>query len=200
MCNIDNSNFISVQSCALLITKPPSVKLTMAASKEAPIDLTSCPICVETFNSPKYLHCLHSFCEGCLQTFIDSALRTNSASKGINCPVCRAFVQKPDSVTSVKWAKEFPSNHLLVSIIDMNKAKSETRCCNACERDGESVTATSWCLNCCESLCAACVRYHRRHKQSSQHKVIDIGDIKDIESHIQETDIYCREHPEDVKS
>ena len=169
----------------------------MAASKEAQMDLTSCPICFETFNFPKYLPCLHSFCEGCLQTFIDSSFRVNSASKGISCPVCRAFVQKPDSVTSDKWAKEFPSNHLLVSIIDMNKAKTESRCCNACARDSESVAATSWCVNCCESLCAACVRYHRRHKQSSQHKVIDIVDIKDIESSLQQTDIFCSEHPEE---
>ena len=167
----------------------------MAASKEAQMDLTSCPICFETFNSPKYLPCLHSFCEGCLQTYIDSAFRVNSASNGINCPVCRAFVQKPDSVDPDKWAKEFPSNHLLVSIIDTNKAKAESRCCNACARDGESITATSWCVNCCETLCEACVRYHRRHKQSSQHKVIDIADIKDIESHIQQTDLYCHEHP-----
>ena len=146
-------NFISVQSCALFITKPPSVILTMAASIEVEVDLTSCPICFETFKSPKYLPCLHSFCEGCLQTYIDSSSRVNTASNGINCPVCRAFVQKPDSVTSGKWAKEFPSNHLLVSIIDMNKAKAESRCCNACARDGESVTAKSWCVNCCESLC-----------------------------------------------
>ena len=169
----------------------------MAASKEVEVDLTSCAICFETFNSPKYLPCLHSFCEGCLLTYIDSAFQVNSASNGINCPVCRTFVPKPDNIEADKWAKEFPSNHLLVSIIDLNKAKAESRCCNACERDGESVNATSWCVNCVESLCEACVRYHRRHKQSSQHKVIDIGDIKGIESPIQETDIYCREHPEE---
>ena len=70
----------------------------MAASKEAQVDiLTSCPICFETFKSPKYLPCLHSFCAGCLQTYITSAFRVNSVCKGIDCPVCRAFVQKLDS-------------------------------------------------------------------------------------------------------
>ena len=32
-------------------------------------ELTSCPICLETFTRPKFLQCLHSFCEGCISTF-----------------------------------------------------------------------------------------------------------------------------------
>ena len=172
-----------------------SCEIFNKSSKEAQVEiLTSCSICFETFNIPKYLPCLHSFCAGCLQTYITSAFRVNSACKGIDCPVCRTFVQKPDSVNVEEWAKDFPSNHLLVSIIDMNKAKSESRCCNSCSRADKTVNATSWCVNCCEMLCETCTQYHRIHKQSSQHKVIDIADIKDIESPLQHTDMYCHEH------
>ena len=167
----------------------------MATPIEAGVNITSCPICFETFNNPKYLPCLHSFCEGCLQSYITSAFKVNSDSKGINCPMCRAFVQKPESVDDDDWAKAFPSNHLLVSIIDINKAKSGSQSCKACARDNETTTATSWCVNCCESLCESCVRHHRRNKQTYQHKIDDIANLmKDTGSSLQQVDLNCTEH------
>ena len=78
----------------------------------------------------------------------------------------------------------------------MNKAKTESRCCNACARDGETVSATSWCVNCCESLCEGCTKYHHKHKQSSLHKVISIADLEESATVLQNSDIYCIEHPE----
>ena len=166
----------------------------MAMSKEVQVDITSCPICFETFNIPKYLPCLHSFCEGCLQTYITSAFRVNSVCNGINCPVCRAFVQKPESAAADKWAKEFPSNHLLISIIDIENAKAETRRCNACARENETASAKSWCMNCCEALCESCERTHRKLKHTSQHKVFDIDKMPESSSTLQTAETYCNEH------
>ena len=166
----------------------------MAMSKETQVDITSCPICFETFNIPKYLPCLHSFCEGCLQTYITSAFRANSDCNWINCPVCRAFVQKQDSVTSENWAKEFPSNHLLISIIDIENVKAETRLCKACKRENETASAQSWCVNCCEALCESCERTHRKLKQTSQHKVFDLENIPDSSSTLRTAEIFCNEH------
>ena len=168
----------------------------MAMSKEAQVDITSCPICFETFNTPKYLPCLHSFCEGCLQTYITSAFRVNSACNGINCPVCRNFVHKPQSVEDDKWAKVLPSNHLLVSIIDINNAKTETQNCNACARENETASAKSCCVNCSEALCESCVRSHRKLKFASLHKVIDIGDLYESGSTLQKAELYCNDHPD----
>ena len=173
----------------------------MASSNDTEVNLTACPICFETFTSPKYLPCLHSFCEVCLQTYISSTFRINSDLKGINCPVCREYVVKPDKVAECKWAKEIPLNHLLVSIIDIEKAKTESQRCNACARDYENVTANSWCVNCSEALCEMCEKHHRKLKHTSQHRVVHIENIKQSDMKLESADLYCSEHPnEQVKA
>lgn len=44
----------------------------------------SCPVCCEIFQDPVVLHCSHSVCKVCLQTFWNT--------KGLrNCPVCRSL-------------------------------------------------------------------------------------------------------------
>ncbi|XP_063436829.1 uncharacterized protein LOC134718265 [Mytilus trossulus] len=48
-------------------------------------DLLTCSICLETFKDPKYLPCLHTFCEACIHTYINS---TDNEEKptGFKCP------------------------------------------------------------------------------------------------------------------
>ena len=36
-------------------------------------DLLTCTICLETLKVPKYLPCLHTFCETCIHTYITSS-------------------------------------------------------------------------------------------------------------------------------
>ena len=170
----------------------------MATSKEE--DFTACPICYETFCVPKTLPCLHNLCEGCLQKYITSTVQKNSVCSGIHCPVCRDFVPKPGSTDADKWAKEFPSNHLLVNIIDTYNAKSESRIaesrqCNACARERETVQASSLCTDCCEALCVSCARHHRKQKQSIMHRITDIVKINEPEMPSQSIDFYCTIHP-----
>ena len=164
--------------------------------REAQVDITTCSICFETFNIPKCLPCLHNFCQGCLQTYMKSAFRNDSDAKGIHCPVCRDFVQKPEKSNVETWAAELPGNHLLVSIIDMNKTKDESTCCNACQRQSKSEKAKSWCINCGEAMCETCERYHYNLKLGTLQKVIPIDQLGTSGSPLQSLDIYCSVHPE----
>lgn len=84
-------------------------------------ELTICPICIEVFKSPKYLPCLHTFCQSCLCIFIKSAVNSDPSvlSTGFNCPVCWTFVPSPGSVTSPEdWANQLPGNHLINTLMD----------------------------------------------------------------------------------
>ena len=168
----------------------------MAASSDTQLDITTCSICFETFKVRKYLPCLHNFCQGCLQTYITSAFRNDSDAKGIKCPVCRNFVCMPDSSNVDSWAAEFPGNHLLVSIIDMNISKEENRKCNACLRENKTEAAQSWCVNCSEALCETCNHYHRKLKLGVLHKVIPVEKMGTSDSPLQGADLYCSDHPE----
>ena len=169
----------------------------MAASSEAQLDITACSICFESFNIPKYLPCLHNFCQGCLQIYITSAFRNDSDVNGIHCPVCRDFVKKPDSSNVDSWAAEFPGNHLLVSIIDINKSEEEHRCCQPCKRKNRTENATSWCENCSEALCETCEDYHGIMKILKSHKVIPIEKLGTSESPLQRAEMYCTDHPDE---
>ncbi|XP_033761117.1 tripartite motif-containing protein 2-like [Pecten maximus] len=42
------------------------------ATVSDPDDFTVCSICLQTFTSPKFLPCLHTFCEHCLQGWIEA--------------------------------------------------------------------------------------------------------------------------------
>ena len=170
----------------------------MALSKEAQVDITLCSICLETFTAPKYLPCLHTFCEGCLSSYTTSVFRANSDAKGINCPICRDFVSKPDDRSVDEWATEFPVNHLLVSIIDISKTTRGERICDACSRENETETSFSWCINCGEALCRACERSHRRNKTSFMHKLIAISELQEYNSPLPNASSNCEQHPDKI--
>ncbi|KAK3083095.1 hypothetical protein FSP39_013840 [Pinctada imbricata] len=168
----------------------------MASSTENPVkvDLTTCSICFETFKTPKYFPCLHSFCEGCIKTYITTTFVQTKG--GVNCPVCRMYVLKPEDISIDDWSSKLPTNHILVSLIDTNELKSGQKLCAACSRENESESATSWCINCGEALCKSCERYHRRNKFLSNHKVVDIENYGTTELPYNHKDIQCTEHPD----
>ncbi|XP_060593597.1 uncharacterized protein LOC132748069 isoform X2 [Ruditapes philippinarum] len=65
---------------------------------------TVCAICLDKYRNPKYLECLHAFCEQpCLQRLID-----RSENNIFNCPLCRRSynVRTFECVTSDSTANE----------------------------------------------------------------------------------------------
>ena len=141
--------------------------------------LTNCPICFERYKTPKYLPCLHTFCEECIQNFIVSVLSKQKASVGkINCPICRCVVSKPDGIENEHLGKNLPSNHLIVSIMDSQRFK-EHQICNACERENESENASRWCVECRDFLCENCASTHRKYRNSIDHKIVGLSEVGD---------------------
>jgi hypothetical protein len=63
-------------------------------------DLLTCTICLETLKVPKYLPCLHTFCETCIHTYITSSEKGDK-STGFKCPICRRLCLFTVTYTSV---------------------------------------------------------------------------------------------------
>ena len=160
-------------------------------------DLLTCTICLETFKVPKYLPCLHTFCETCIHTYITSSVKGDK-STGFKCPICRRLVSFEEKGGNPEtWSKQLPGNHFVHSLLNRNAIIKSEKLCNSCERNGKSNKAISWCIVCEEAYCETCENYHKSFKLLSQHSMIPIKDIKEsnIDSCISGV-VACTEHPE----
>ena len=101
----------------------------MAAEKKLNAILI-CPICLEHYKTPKYLPCLHTFCEGCIQTYIASGFKRGS-KKAFDCPVCRSKVAAPAvGCSPEKWATCLPRNFLITGLLEKEKLKQHEKICS----------------------------------------------------------------------
>lgn len=128
--------------------------IDMAASgKEGSV--LDCPICLETLRKPKYLPCLHTFCELCIQSFIDSSITDCVKKKktiSFDCPVCRLVIPSPAKKISAKaWAEQLPINHQLLAISESYQKQTEVLC-DSCRQNSEQVIATIRWQQCKENL------------------------------------------------
>eukprot|EP00061_Rhincodon_typus_P005575 g25257.t1 len=63
-----------------------------------------CSICLDRYNNPKVLPCLHTFCERCLQNYIPPQSLT------LSCPVCRQTSILPEKGVSALQNNFFITN------------------------------------------------------------------------------------------
>ncbi|CAC5358933.1 TRIM56 [Mytilus coruscus] len=146
----------------------------MATSKADVIDLTTCSISLEIFMKPKYLPCLHTFCEKCIGAYLTSTFEPGK-NQSAECPICRSVIQIHESGLSAnEWANRLPDNVLLISLIDSINLKNAGKVCTSCERMGEKTEAKFACIDCSDTLCENCNRYHKHHKIFENHEVIPI--------------------------
>ena len=132
--------------------------VTMATAASVTRDLTTCTICLELFDNPKSLPCLHAFCLKCLQDhFKDKNPRDNA-----QCPVCRKEFQIPsDGLDGLQ-------HHFVIQqLVDVRKASSselDGEPCEVCLQasdEGSVRSATEYCLDCSQKLCDPCSRPHK---------------------------------------
>lgn len=163
--------------------------------------ICNCSICLEQFKTPKYLPCLHTFCEACLHSCIISFSKSGKTTpKFFNCPMCRAEVKPPDPSISVEeWAKSMPKNHMINFLMDKEKSSknsTEKYECNPCKFDGENIYGEHWCCECQEFLCDRCKKEHIRHKSSRSHKLVPAIDAGKQETKMAAAEVEepCTEH------
>ncbi|XP_033731669.1 E3 ubiquitin-protein ligase Midline-1-like [Pecten maximus] len=146
---------------------------------EAHVDNRSfkCLICLHECNTPRQLPCFHTFCTGCLDTYINSEYVTEDNRTYFPCPVCESPCYRHDKNAPVSsWAGSFPRNQLFASST-FKETESGQTFCHGCLTDDEENVASFWCKACSEALCQPCRVAHRRSKLLSTHKVIAIDEV-----------------------
>ena len=176
----------------------------MMASADHVLKHLTCCICLEVYNVPKTLPCLHSFCEACLQGHILRAELIHSENgEYFECPLCRAKTYSVKEVPKTQWAKSFPTNHGIVSLLNesivSHKLETSTDIeCMPCKADDKQTKACCFCIQCMEYYCKGCYDGHRKYKAFQQHTVLTGNEIPaDISAFERMTKLnFCFIHPQ----
>ena len=122
------------------------------------IDLTTCSVCLEQMVVPKYLPCLHSFCQTCIAAFAAHCTSDLKNQHNIECPVCRTELVYDGTISPDVWASKLPTNFLIVELLDRAKLDNKVKWCITCERLEQTAEATNFCIECAELLCEGCLK------------------------------------------
>ncbi|XP_021351775.1 tripartite motif-containing protein 10-like [Mizuhopecten yessoensis] len=134
--------------------------------------ITECPVCLDTLRKPRSLPCRHTFCLGCLETYIAKVTTntvaddTHASPPSLPCPVCRTLVLPPTtSVDGKQWARQFPTNTFVLEILEKRNKEIEDTCkCSPCQSQDKDVDGTLFCKQCSFFMCTLC--------KSSLHDII----------------------------
>ncbi|XP_052798157.1 uncharacterized protein LOC128230153 [Mya arenaria] len=156
-------------------------------------DVLKCPLCLDTFETPRALACLHTFCEPCLKfhiTDLKASMRDGKLDK-VPCPVCERPSVPPDVLKHPhEMVKDFPLNHFLLPHLEVATPRSRTnniahgrkgvsfvQCCGSCTASGRAVEATAYCQDCEDFQCSECVDNHMKMKLLMRHNIVGLDQV-----------------------
>jgi hypothetical protein len=155
-------------------------------------DLTECSIHRGTYENPRQLPCLHSFCLQCLVNYTKEKPLANN----VTCPLCRREIPSP-----ADGIEGFPRNFFIDKIIEIKRltgpAQKDTLC-DLCQEDEDLKSdvvpvASMFCAECRKNLCDRCTKEHRRHNKS--HSVLKMGSEEINEELVKKLDVsFCGDH------
>ena len=121
-----------------------------------------CSVCLELYNDPRVLPCLHTFCLKCINGF-------SNRDSSLTCPECRAKHEPlPVSGTS------YPVNLSILSELEEAKSGDEgSKICGFCTTGD---VAVGFCKDCGEYLCQYCLDFHKKGKMFLSHNIFAIED------------------------
>ena len=156
-------------------------------------DQLTCAICLECYQDPKLLSCLHVFCCKCLQQLVHQGTQGLT----VQCPNCRQVTLLPQSGAS-GILKAFHISHLFNNQSALKKAtESQGLLCDKCQLE----KASNFCRNCGQFICIACTTVHQTWEELSSHEVITIQQLTSNAAKLilpKKQAMPCPKHPANV--
>ena len=128
-----------------------------------------CSICLEFFNDPRLLPCLHTYCLKCLQGLVCDK------KSELSCPQCRAKHEIPKG-----GVDSYLCDLSILPELETARGQGQKKMCGFCTT-GE--VAVGYCNDCGEYLCHYCQDVmHKRGKMFVSHSVSSIEEATSITS------------------
>lgn len=131
---------------------------------ELNVDLDNCGICLGEFKKPKILPCFHTFCMGCLKSYVDKTERSGR----FTCPLCLIETDLPPG-----GVEHFQTNFYIKAEQAKTLALLNSRC-DVCDVDIPS-KAEKRCLECDQNLCMNCSKTHLKMTSSKEHHLMTVN-------------------------
>ena len=129
-----------------------------------------CGICLELFQDPRNLPCLHTFCRECIQRSL------NEENHSLKCPVCRAKHELSEGAELLPVnpyaQRELPLKRLQQQRED-NGGPHQLVECKSCGEQAGPVVA--WCEECDAMICQQCVALHKKIAGLRRHHIEQIS-------------------------
>ena len=114
-------------------------------------DELKCGICLELFQDPRSLPCLHTFCRECIQRSL------NETDHSLKCPVCRAKHELSD-----EGAGLLPVNQYALQELPLKQPEDNGGQQAECKSCGEQAPVVAWCEDCDTMICQQCLSQHKK--------------------------------------
>ena len=156
-------------------------------------DQLTCAICLEAFKHPKLLQCFHVGCKECLEQLV---VQDQQGQVSVRCPTCRRATLLPPPTTVADLQSAFHIHHLFDIRDAFEKVKEPEKVqCAKCIKVAR--TATSYCRDCGEFICAMCTEVHTHWGMFAEHEVVPLDQfekkVKQLDS-LNKVTLYCSLH------
>ena len=132
----------------------------------------TCSICLDIYNGPKTISCLHTFCCECLSNHARASHRQGQ----FPCPECRAELDLPDGNRFDSLPTSFFHNSLLSLLAVRQIGDGSSITCAHCKKRSSDI---HYCFDCARFMCSDCLSAHEVMKAEFEgHKVMPVKDFQ----------------------